>query len=135
MILSAVFHDIGRFEQAELNQQEREKGNLISFGPDSDIYDHGDKGYIYLLSEKETIKKLFNLSELDFLALAKSVKYHNKKEIPLNPGEISPFEKIICGAIRDADKIANLKLKIREDCERFLCYKKDCLLSFTISKK
>lgn len=91
----ALFHDIGRFEQYS-------KLNTMF----DNIKDHGDMAIIVLKRSK--ILEEFSVKEKDIIL--KAIKYHNKREIPMNEDEETiVFSKLI----RDADKLDNYNLHVK----------------------
>ena len=85
----ALFHDLGRFPQFS------EYKTFI----DSDSFDHGDKS-------EEILKEINYNDEI----VLKSVKYHNKKEVP-NFDELTNIHSNI---VRDADKLDIMNMQINE---------------------
>lgn len=85
---AALFHDIGRFEQYRQYQ---------TFS-DSKSVNHGELGATILL--KENI--LTQLDALEREILKKSVRYHNRKIMPVDDNK---DVLLFCKMIRDADKI------------------------------
>ena len=84
----ALFHDLGRFYEAKINNKFNNK------------YDHASDS-VKILFEEDFIK-LFPIEEEDYDLIKKAVYYHNKKELP---EELSDKERFFCNMIRDVDKI------------------------------
>jgi len=90
---ASLLHDVGRFSQF------RDYGTLY----DSISIDHGNRGY-------EELKRFFPeefADEEGYKAIIESVRWHNKKKLPEDLGDIyKPF----CKLVRDADKIDVFRL-------------------------
>lgn len=95
--LTALLHDIGRFEQFEQFQTYN----------DSISFDHAQKA-VELINEKQWLSDLPN----DFqTSITKAIQYHNKIVIPKGENEqVMLLSKII----RDADKTDILDLAVKE---------------------
>lgn len=89
--LIGLLHDIARFRQWT---------EYKTFS-DHESIDHGDEGVKILFDEGE-IKK-FKVNHDYYDIIAKSVKYHNKIDIPED--DLTIREKMHCKIIRDADKL------------------------------
>jgi HD superfamily phosphodiesterase len=90
---ASLLHDIGRFSQF------RDYNTLY----DSSSVDHGERGY-------EELRSFFPKELADeegYEAIAESVRWHNKKELPYDIKDLYvPF----CKLVRDADKIDVFRL-------------------------
>ena len=91
---SCLFHDLSRFEQFAKFQT---YNDIISF-------DHGERSY-ELIKESHWLPE--DLSERERKIILSSVRYHNKRFVPLN---LTPEELKILFAVRDADKTDILKI-------------------------
>lgn len=90
VIISAILHDIGRFQQfSEYNTY-----------MDYKSFDHGDRGK-EILEENDYISKYVDDDYLKEVIIH-TVKYHNKKDIPLTGDD---FKDTVLRVVRDADKI------------------------------
>jgi len=86
--IMGLFHDVGRFEQAQ------------RFGTFADRFslDHGKLGE-QILRENHVLRKLDRGQQK---LVFKAVRYHNRKELPLVEDEATIF---FTGLLRDADKL------------------------------
>lgn len=91
--LIGMLHDIGRFEQVK----------RIHGYTDKDL-DHAELG-VKLLFNEGMIYRFISDDEWTNI-IKKSIKYHNKLDLPDDLGE---KEKLFCDIIRDADKADNFR--------------------------
>lgn len=99
-VLIGLLHDIGRFEQAK---------KYKSFN-DFKTVDHGDLGEKLLLTNG-LIRSYVESDKYDNI-IRKSVKYHNKLQMPDN---LSKDELLYLQIIKDADKLDILLLDTKKD--------------------
>lgn len=93
----ALLHDIGRFEEL-----------LYTKKLDSAKFDHAAVG-IKVLFDENVIEK-FNIDKKYYDIIYKAVLNHSRKEIP---NGLNEEELLQAKIIRDADKLDNFKLKIK----------------------
>lgn len=97
LYLTALCHDISRFEQYQKFQTFR----------DSDSFDHGERSAELIRSEKI----LEGLPEEEIAIISEAVRLHNRITLPETcPGGV---QRLVAELIRDADKLAILELLIR----------------------
>ena len=100
-----LLHDIGRFEQWKQYNTFRDQSSV----------DHADFG-VEVLKKDNLIRKFIKDDSYDDIIL-KSIKYHNKLEMPK---DLDPKTELFLKIIRDADKIDILKLYAVEEFKREL---------------
>ena len=100
-----LLHDIGRFEQWRQYNTFRDQSSV----------DHADFG-VEILKKDDLIRNFIIDDSYDDIIL-KSIKYHNKLEIP---NDLDPKTELFLKIIRDADKIDILKLYAVEEFKREL---------------
>lgn len=100
-----LLHDIGRFEQWKQYNTFRDQSSV----------DHADFG-VEVLKKDNLIRKFIKDDFYDDIIL-KSIKYHNKLEMPK---DLDPKTELFLKIIRDADKIDILKLYAVEEFKREL---------------
>ena len=100
-----LLHDIGRFEQWKQYNTFRDQSSV----------DHADFG-VEVLKKDNLIRKFIKDDSYDDIIL-KSIKYHNKFEIP---NDLDAKTDLFLKIIRDADKIDILKLYAVEEFKREL---------------
>ena len=100
--LIALLHDIGRFDEITFFKQYN-----------SAKFDHAGQG-IKILFEDNKIRDYIKEDTYDEI-IKKAVKYHSLKEIPEGLNEEELLQTKI---IRDADKLDNLKLRIKTKAEK-----------------
>ena len=100
--LIALLHDIGRFDE------------LIFYNQfNSAKFDHAAQG-IKILFDDNKIRDYIIEDDYDEI-IKKSVMYHSLKELPNN---LTEKELLQAKIIRDADKLDNLKLRVRTKAEK-----------------
>ena len=100
-----LLHDIGRFEQWRKYNTFRDQSSV----------DHAGCGVV-VLKKDNLIRKFIKDDSYDDIIL-KSIKYHNKLEMPK---DLDPKTELFLKIIRDADKIDILKLYAVEEFKREL---------------
>jgi hypothetical protein len=95
--LSALLHDVGRFEQFSKYQTYN----------DSISVDHADLA-VKIIEEKGWLNQL---PENEQVIIKKAVQFHNKLLVPINEDQKT---LLFCNIIRDADKIDIIDLTIKE---------------------
>ena len=100
-----LLHDIGRFEQWKQYNTFRDQSSV----------DHADFG-VEILKKDNLIRKFIKDDSYDDIIL-KSIKYHNKLEMPK---DLDSKTELFLKIIRDADKIDILKLYAVEEFKREL---------------
>jgi len=93
VVLSGIFHDIGRFNQ------------LMEYNTfnDRESFDHADHAITVLKEEKLLNRWNSRIQQLVY----KAIQFHNKLKIPSN---LTPEEILYARILRDADKIDILKV-------------------------
>lgn len=115
--LTAIYHDIGRFEQVK------------RYGTFQDALsiDHADLG-VAILKASDFLN---HLTDKQKQMIYTAIKYHNKFDIPENLDEKT---KTLCKMIRDADKQDIIRVAAQEDFQSVCESRQEELANDTISE-
>lgn len=102
--VAALFHDIGRFSQ------------VLRYGHFNDLksFDHANESADIFMKNKNYLLEF--IKEEDILKIEKSIRYHNKLEIPSNESnDVVLLTKIL----KDADKLNILSINLKSNFVSF----------------